>query len=152
MEPFMKVIYTSFLFLLAIAINNIALAGDSEEIEKVRAELSKMMPMAKDMKINKTDAKGVYEGELNNNFIYIHVSGDHVLIGDLLNTKTKQNLGELASARRMTEEVASASTDEMIVFAGDSKGADSGRFITVFTDIDCGYCRKLHAEVPEASQ
>ncbi|MES9991846.1 MAG: DsbC family protein [Candidatus Thiodiazotropha sp.] len=34
--------------------------------------------------------------------------------------------------------------DEMIVYASNSKQ----RHITVFTDIDCGYCRKLHAEVP----
>jgi thiol:disulfide interchange protein DsbC len=36
------------------------------------------------------------------------------------------------------------SPGEMIVYDSSSKT----RHITVFTDIDCGYCRKLHAEVP----
>ncbi|MEW8601770.1 MAG: DsbC family protein [Candidatus Thiodiazotropha sp.] len=34
--------------------------------------------------------------------------------------------------------------DEMIVYGSTGKQ----RHITVFTDIDCGYCRELHAEVP----
>lgn len=35
-------------------------------------------------------------------------------------------------------------SDEMIVYASPG----NTRHITVFTDIDCGYCRKLHTEVP----
>ena len=41
---------------------------------------------------------------------------------------------------------ATRSTDDMIVFkpAGQTKA-----IINVFTDVDCGYCRKLHNEVPQ---
>ena len=35
--------------------------------------------------------------------------------------------------------------DKMIVYGPK----DAKRHITVFTDIDCGYCRKLHNEMPE---
>ena len=33
----------------------------------------------------------------------------------------------------------------MVVFAGDK----ADHTVTVFTDIDCGYCRKLHSQIDE---
>lgn len=124
------------------------LAGDKDEIEAVRAELLKMVPMAKDMNIEKTEVEGVFRGELNGTYMFAYASDGHVLIGDLLNTETKENLGEVAAAQKMAEEVATVSTDEMIVFSSEPNASLKGRYITVFTDIDCGYCRKLHDEVP----
>lgn len=110
------------------------------EIEKVRTELAKMIPPAETAEIIATEAKGVYRLEVQGSFAYAHVSGDYVLIGDLYNTETKENLGELAQAKYID-----GFKDQMIVFGPK----DAERYITVFTDIDCGYCRKLHQEVPE---
>ena len=67
-------------------------------------------------------------------------------MGDLLDTKNQVNLGEQASNQRMVARIQEVSLDEMIRF---SPNGETKRHITVFTDIDCGYCRKLHNEVPE---
>ncbi len=136
-----------FAFASTLLLNSLALAADSDkqkaEIEKVRAELSKMIPPAETAEIVATDAKDVYRLAVQGNFAYAHVSGDYVLIGDLYNTETKENLGDVAQAKYID-----GYKDKMIVFG--PKEAD--RYITVFTDIDCGYCRKLHQEVPELNK
>ncbi|MBX2848899.1 MAG: DsbC family protein [Acidiferrobacterales bacterium] len=114
--------------------------GDKEstDIKKVRAELSKMIPAANTADIESTKAENVYQLSFGGNFAYAYVSGDYVLIGDLYNSVTKENLGEMAQAKYLDDH-----EDKMIVFGPK----DAERYITVFTDIDCGYCRKLHQEV-----
>jgi thioredoxin-related protein len=49
-----------------------------------------------------------------------------------------------ATAAENISQLESLQSDEMIIYASPG----NSRHITVFTDIDCGYCRKLHAEVP----
>jgi len=64
-------------------------ATPAQEIERVRAELTKMIPPAESAEIIQTPADNVYRMEFQGNFAYVYVSGDHVLIGELLNTKDK---------------------------------------------------------------
>ncbi len=118
---------------------------DSNEIERVRAELVKMIPPAATADIIATDAKDVYRMEFQGNFAYVYAAGDHVLIGELLNTKDKVNVGQVAQNEKVAKVIKDVPTSKMIVFGPK----DAKRHITVFTDIDCGYCRKLHNEVSE---
>jgi len=140
------------LILLAVAsavfFTSSVFAGDADKkdanIDKVRAELSKMIPAATTADIKSTPAKGVYRLEVQGNFAFAYVEGDFVLIGDLYNTKTRDNLGELAQASFLKNELGSFE-DKMIVFGPK----DAKHQITVFTDVTCYYCKKLHSEVAE---
>lgn len=121
-----------------------AAKGD-KNIEKVRAELVKMIPPAAEAEIVATPAKNVYRLQVQGSYAFAYVDGDHILIGDLYNTKDQANLGELAQSKLTAEKIAAVPTTKMIVYGPK----DAKRHITVFTDIDCGYCRKLHRELPE---
>lgn len=136
--------------LLSLALLSCAAQADEQgdeqgDIEKVRAELTKMIPQAKDAEIVASPVTGIYRMQVQGNYAYAYVSGDFVLLGDLYNTKNQVNLGDQAASARMANLLKDVPTDKMIVFGP----ADAQRYITVFTDIDCGYCRKLHREVPE---
>ena len=120
-------------------------AADEKEIERVRAELVKMVPPAAGADIVETPVKGVYRLDLQGGFYYAYVDGDHILFGDLINTKNKVNLGDAAKGERMAKLIEEVPMDKMIVYGPK----DPKRHITVFTDIDCGYCRKLHNEMTE---
>lgn len=120
-------------------------ASSDQEIERVRTELVKMIPPAVDAEIVATPAENVYRIDFQGNYAFVYVSGEHLLIGDLLNTKDKANLGDLAQADRVAKIIEEVPTSKMIVFGPQ----DAKRHITVFTDIDCGYCRKLHNEVAD---
>ena len=58
------------------------------------------------------------------------------------------NLSDKATNDKMIAVIDEVPTDKMIVYGPK----DAKRHITVFTDIDCGFCRKLHAEVPELNE
>lgn len=117
----------------------------ADSIDKIRTELVKIIPPAQDSEIVATDAENVFRVSIQGSFAYAYVDGDLVLIGDLLNTATKENLGDIARAEITAEKIAGVPVEKMIVYGPK----DAKRHITVFTDIDCGYCRKLHLEVPE---
>lgn len=126
-------------------------AADSDKkdpnIEKVRTELSKMIPAANTAEIISTEAEGVYRLGMQGNYAFAYVSGEMVLIGDLYNTTTRENLGDIAQSEYLKTALVDYE-DKMIVYGPK----DAKRHITVFTDIDCGYCRKLHQEVPALTE
>jgi thiol:disulfide interchange protein DsbC len=122
-------------------------ASVAEDIERVRSEITKMIPPAKDAEIVTTAAENVYRMEFNGSYAFLYVSGDHVLIGELLNTKDLVNVGDAAQADRVAKVIEEVPTSKMIVFGPE----DATRHITVFTDIDCSFCRKLHNEVDDLS-
>lgn len=147
-EETMKIIY-QFLTILALSLTVFVTQADEKaDIEKVRAELIKMIPVAGDAEIIAAPVQGVYRIQIQGNYAFAYVDGDYVLLGDLYDTKEKVNLGDKASAERMATLIENVSTDQMIVYGPE----DAKRHITVFTDIDCGYCRKLHLEVPELNE
>lgn len=123
-------------------------AEGNEDIDRVRAELLKMIPAATTAEITPSPIAGVYRVEVSGNFAFAYVDGDYVLFGDLYNTKEQVNLGEQARNERMAGMIKDVPVNEMIVFGPDKPK----RTITVFTDIDCGYCRKLHREVPQLTE
>lgn len=142
---------TGLLFCVATILfffTSVIYADQASDISSVRAELEKMFPQAKTAEIKPTDAPGVYEMELQGSYAYAYVNGDYLLIGDLYNSKDKVNIGDQKLAERMAGLIRDVPTSKMIVY-GPEKPA---RYITVFTDIDCGYCQKLHREVPELNE
>jgi len=89
-----------------------------------------------------------YQLLVQGNYAYAYIDGDFALVGDLFNTKEKTNLGEVAASSRMSEIIDDVSTSKMIVYGPENPK----RYITIFTDIDCGYCQKLHREIPQLTE
>jgi thiol:disulfide interchange protein DsbC len=76
---------------------------------------------------------------------YLTADGRFALVGQLLDLETLENLTEVAQ-RRQRVALAEFGEQNMVVFP--ASGEQLGQ-VTVFTDTDCGYCRRLHAEVPQ---
>lgn len=78
-------------------------------------------------------------------------TGTFFMVGDVYQ-RVNQRIVNLSEQRRMKDRRALLKTldeSEMVVFDSIE---DRKASITVFTDIDCGFCRKLHQEVPELNQ
>ena len=124
-------------------------ADVATDIEKVRETASKMFRGIGEAEIVKSPAENVYRiGFATGGFAFAYVDGDYVLMGDLYNVDEQVNLSEKATNDKMIAVIDEVPTDKMIVYGPK----DAKRHITVFTDIDCGFCRKLHAEVPELNE
>ena len=80
--------------------------------------------------------------------LYVSADGNFFFDGNLYQVKN----GQFADVRNLRLDVdrrqtfATMSTDSMIVFRPEGS---TKAIINVFTDVDCGYCRKLHKEVPQ---
>jgi len=124
-------------------------ADVATDIEKVKEQASKMFRGVGDAEIVASPAKNVYRiGFDTGGFAFAYVEGDFVLLGDLYNVEELVNLTEQATNEKMIAAIDEVPTSKMIVYGPK----DAKRYITVFTDIDCGFCRKLHAEVPALNE
>lgn len=99
--------------------------------------------------VKKTPAEGLLEVTLDNGLVlYATEAGDHFVVGDLYAIR-KEGLVNLAEEKRELDRVAQidgVALDQMIVFTPEGETRD---YITVFTDVTCFYCQKLHKEVAD---
>ncbi|MBR7889104.1 thioredoxin fold domain-containing protein [Marinomonas sp. A79] len=75
--------------------------------------------------------------------IHVTPDGQYFIAGDMYRMQGTSLENETEKAKLAKVEALPES--DMIVYKAENEKAH----ITVFTDIDCGYCRKLHKEVPE---
>jgi len=98
--------------------------------------------------IRPSPVPGLYEVASGTEIGYVSTDGRFYIDGDVFDMKTRSNLTESRRKGAREEMVQSIRDDQTIVFS--PKGYLYT--INVFTDIDCGYCRKLHAEIGELNR
>jgi len=97
--------------------------------------------------IKEAPIPGVYEVSVGTNVAYVSSDARYLIRGDLIDLDNDVNLTEERRNHARADRLAGLSEDNMIVFGPAAK--DAKYEITVFTDIDCGYCRKLHSEIAQ---
>jgi thiol:disulfide interchange protein DsbC len=99
--------------------------------------------------ITESAIKGLYEVLVGSEVVYVSDDGQHLIVGDIRDMKTGQNLTDNKRAQLRIKEIATLDEKEMIVFAPKKATKYT---IDVFTDVDCPYCAKFHNEVPELNK
>lgn len=134
---------TSALSFLALTILSITIVYADEDA--VRKSLNKSLPSITIDSIKLSEAKGLYEVTVGANILYVSDDGKYLLQGHLIDIEAKKDLteGKLAYTRKLAIE--KLGEDQMVIF----KSEKSQYKVSVFTDIDCGYCRKLHSEMDQ---
>ena len=128
--------------------SSFVVAGEVE-IEK---SLINAIPSLKIESISKSEMKGIYRVETKSSeILFTDESGSFFVTGELYSTVGGKlnNLSEVRKMQLRADKISSINDKDKIVFA--PKG-DTLAKIAVFTDIDCGYCRKLHKEVPRMNE
>ncbi|MGB2517997.1 bifunctional protein-disulfide isomerase/oxidoreductase DsbC [Shewanella algae] len=88
---------------------------------------------------------GLYQAITNRGVLYVSKDGSKLLHGNLYDlNQGMKNLTEAALAGPRLEMLKSFE-DKMLVY----KAKNEKHVVTVFTDITCGYCRKLHNQMQE---
>ncbi|MFL2848559.1 MAG: DsbC family protein [Pseudohongiellaceae bacterium] len=97
--------------------------------------------------IKETPLASIYEIELDTGeLLYSDESGDYLFAGDMYQT-TAAGLMNLSSGTRQVrilERIARIPEEQMIIFSPE---VDVQATLTVFTDVDCTYCRALHGDL-----
>lgn len=140
MKQQLKIIVLTLLSFSLLAVNNVYAGEDA-----IRQSLKKAMPSLKIDSIKTSEIEGMYEVALGGTILYVSGNGKYLIEGHLIDIAAKKDLTDvkLSDIRRQTIE--SFGEENMIIF----KPEKSKHKVTVFTDIDCGYCRKLHSEMSE---
>ncbi|MDX1799905.1 MAG: DsbC family protein [Marinobacter sp.] len=113
----------------------------------IREQLAAKLPGLKIASVQASAAPGLYEVQAKNgDTVYATEDGQFLLTGDLLqlNASGLTNVTEARRAEQRAQALADFGDKSAIIFP--AKGKQKAE-ISVFTDIDCPYCRKLHSEV-----
>lgn len=124
--------------------------ADDADIVQVKKALESIAPGAKADSITATSLPGLYEVMVGAEIVYISKDGRYMLQGDLVDVQAQKNLTEVKRGAGRLKLVSALSENAMIVFA--PKNQPVKHTITVFTDVDCGYCRKMHSEMAELNR
>ena len=134
--------------LLAALPLSIASAEDAN-LAATKAKLAQRLPnVSLDGLRPSKNIRGWFELEQDSDLLYISPDAKHLFLGDLVDLETRANLTEAWRGKKATAQLDSVGEENMIVIGPK----DAKRTITVFTDVDCPYCTKLHKEVPELVQ
>jgi len=117
--------------------------------ESVKHQIQAAFPEVTIESIQKSPLKGLYQVTAGPVIFYASNDGHFLLLGDVfdltLKDKDKRNLTENLRKKSRLELLKSLKPTDMITYKPTAvKGV-----VTVFTDTDCGYCRKLHSEVSQ---
>ena len=121
--------------------------------EKIKQKFSESRPGIQLGEIKPSPIDGLYSVQvLGGPVLYVTADGSHFVMGDLFAVVPGGfvNLAEQAREAGRAETMATLKRDEQIVFPAKQQPAKAS--ITVFTDVDCYYCQKLHQEVPDLNR
>lgn len=117
-------------------------ASQADEIQ-VRKAIAALAPDAVIESLQPAAMPGMYQALVGGNEVYVSADGKFLMSGVLWDVAAKRNLTESARSLRRMDALDAIRTDQRIIFAA----AHPKHRITVFTDLDCGYCRMLHEHV-----
>lgn len=128
------------LFLLMLFMATYAQANDP-----VRSALAQVLPNAETVAISDSPIAGYKQVAMDANVVYVSEDGQYLIQGKLFDLKTRMDLTEEAVSEQRKGIIEKVDTAQMISFAPENPKHE----IVVFTDIDCGYCRRLHGQVED---
>jgi thiol:disulfide interchange protein DsbC len=110
-----------------------------------RAALAAKIPGTKVDELRASPIPGVYELARGTDIAYVSEDGKYAIAGDLFEMGTDKNLTENTRRAERLKLLGTVPESQMVVFSPK----DPKYTISVFTDVDCTYCRKLHSQIAE---
>ncbi|HJN95921.1 MAG TPA: DsbC family protein [Gammaproteobacteria bacterium] len=146
-----SVTYKTVTLLPLILLAAVAVTTQAQD-ESLRSKLVQAIEVASQnqlqiLEIRPTVLTNIFEVELNTGeMLYSDISGDYLFAGDMYQTTDSGLMNLSAGIRqvRTLEKIAAIPEDQMIIFTPE---VDIKASLTVFTDVDCTYCRALHRDM-----
>ncbi|HEY4145875.1 DsbC family protein [Pinirhizobacter sp.] len=135
---------TLFTFAASMALVASAHAADGNE-KTVRDAVQSLGHDIQVDSVEPSPMPGVYQVMASGRLVYVSADGKFMMNGDIIDIGKKQNLTEAAWASTRRAALAKVDDSHKLVFAP----AKPKYTVTVFTDVDCAYCRELHKHIDE---
>ncbi len=122
-----------------------AMATDAQTTRTITNAIHKLVPGAEIESIDKSALPGMYTVIASGQVVYVSGDGKYLMQGSLYDLAQHKDLTAARMDTVRKAALAKLSPSKHIEFAPK----DPKYHVTVFTDIDCGYCRKLHSHIDE---
>jgi thiol:disulfide interchange protein DsbC len=114
-----------------------------------RAALLKLLPAGSKLEeLRPSPIPGIYEFSQGADVSYLTADGKYFLDGNVYDMSTRENLTEALRTHARAALINAVPESQMLIFSPKNPQYT----ITVFTDVDCQYCRKLHSEMAELNK
>jgi thiol:disulfide interchange protein DsbC len=129
---------------------NLAVSVAQEDGALTKEELAATLIGVEASGVDESPVSGMYEVAVGSNVAYVTTNGRYLLQGDLYDLTTNENITETRRARERIDVLAGVDSTDMIIFGPAPE--DVKHTITIFTDLDCGYCRQFHREIAKVNE
>lgn len=126
------------------AVSFSAVAADAADA-KARAAIQTLVPGATIDSIAEAVLPGFYEVVLQGQIVYVSADGKYLVQGSIYDIPGKADMTEASRTKIRRGALKDVGADKRIRYAP----AQTKHTVTVFTDIDCGYCRKMHQQMAD---
>jgi len=133
--------------LLAVLFGGFSSLASAEPPSDPRAALAKQLPGANPQDLRPSPIPGIWEWTNGGDIAYVSSDGKYAIDGDLYDLAKKDDLTEAHRRDVRSKVLAEIPESDMLVFSPPAK--DVKYTVTVFTDVDCGYCQKLHSQIAD---
>jgi len=123
-------------------------ADESPDPKVIGQALKKTFPDLEVKAVRSTPVPGLFEVEVGSDVFYATKDGRYVVLGNLIDTSTRTSLTDARRRELVSARLAKLDPNQMIVIGPDKPK----RTLTVFTDVDCPWCARLHKDVPELNK
>ena len=117
----------------------------STELDLVRERVSEMFDLIDQDDVSISTVDGWYTIHKGSIVASISADGSSLLQGDLIDLDTQANLSEAVRNEARRELMASVKDEDVILFSP----AEVKYSVSIFTDVECTYCRRLHSQIDE---
>jgi len=131
------------LLLYALLVSQVTAKEPDQGAESVRESMNLLLPGLPLGEITPSPIAGIYEVVIGQKISYVSADGHYLIQGTLIDLELQKNLTEPRLNKIKADAMAALDENNMLSFGPK----DAKHTVTVFTDIDCGYCRKLHKEI-----
>ena len=117
----------------------------SKELQQVRDTVSGMFDSIAPENVKSSPVDGWYTIQKGSVVAYISADGRYLLQGDMIDLENERNLSEVTRTDARREVMSKVTDEQVITFAP----TDVKYTVSIFTDVDCTYCRRLHSQIDE---
>lgn len=132
-------------FLFVFSMIAVSQASADDGIEELKESLAKRLPQFEVSYVDKTPIEGIYQVIIGGQVIYMTRDARFMIDGNLIDLSTKKNYSEEAMSGIRLSQIDKLGEDKMVIYTPET----IKHTITVVTDIDCPYCRRLHSEMDQ---
>jgi thiol:disulfide interchange protein DsbC len=135
--------------LAALPLGLVLSAALADDKPLTKEELAAQLNGVEPSDISDSPVPGLYQVAIGANVAYVTSDGKYIIRGDIYDAESSANVTEETRSRARVSMLEGIDPKSMIVFS--PKDGKVKHAVTIFTDIDCGYCRQFHREIDKVT-